>query len=156
MYLLMALLQAPVGDSTHIPDFSITLVDGRQITKAQLKRHAPLMIVYYSPTCEHCQHFGQDLAAHLARFKGVQIVMVTFRPVSEVADFIHTCHLEHSSALIGSEGLTFTVAKYYGVQRFPFIVVYDRQGALRKIFRDPPGMDALHEALFGGTASGLH
>ena len=33
---------------------------------------------------------------------------------------------------MGSEGYTFIVQKYYGVQRFPFVAMYNRSGKLVK------------------------
>jgi hypothetical protein len=147
----MALGQnAPGADTASIPNFTIVLANGQHVKKTDLKPHTPLMIVYYSPTCEHCQHFGQDLAAHIDQFKGAQIVMVTFRPLNEVSDYARICHLEHSPALIGSEGLTFVVQKHYSIQRFPFIAIYDRHGRLAGIYRDPPDLATLRLGLFGG------
>jgi fructan beta-fructosidase len=143
---------SPGTDTAHIPEFSIELSNGQHFTKAGLQPHKPVMIVYFSPNCEHCQHFGQDLAAHMDLFKGVQIVMVTFRPVSEVSDYVRVCHLEHAPVFIGSEGLTFVVQRHYSVQRFPFIAAYERNGRLGGIFRDPPDLALLHSSLFGHSA----
>lgn len=144
---------APGTDSAHIPQFTIVLASGRHFTKADLDPHKPVMIVYYSPTCEHCQHFGQDLAAHIDQFKGVQIVMVTFRPLNEVAEYARICHLEHSGAYVGSEGLTWVVQHHYNVVNFPFVAAYDKQWRLTGIFRDPPiDLTLLRRDLFGRSA----
>lgn len=143
----------PGSDSAHIPNFTIVLPDGRHLTKADLNPHKPVMIVYYSPTCEHCQHFGQALASHIDQFKGVQIVMVTFRPLNEVTDFTRICHLEHSGAYIGSEGLTWVVQHHYNIVNFPFVAVYDKYGKLGGIFRyDPIDLDQVRRGLFGRPA----
>ena len=141
---------APGSDSTHIPDFMIALADGRHFTRADLDKTKPVLIVYYSPTCDHCQHFGQDLAAHLKDFKGVQIVMVTFRPLNEVQDFIHITHLAGSGAYIGSEGLRWTIQHHYNITNFPFVAAYDKHWTLRGIFRNPPvDLAALRRDLLG-------
>jgi hypothetical protein len=155
LWALLALApQQPGADSAQIPDFDISLVDGAHFKKSDLKAHTPVMIVYYSPTCEHCQHFGQTLADHIGRFKNAQIVMVTFRPVNEVADFTRICHLNGTPAIIGTEGLTFLVQHHYAVQRFPFVATYDKHGHLSGIFRDPPAMDTLVQSLFGKGSPG--
>ncbi|HTJ12867.1 MAG TPA: redoxin domain-containing protein [Dinghuibacter sp.] len=141
---------APGSDSAHIPDFMIALADGKHLTRADLDKSKPVMIVYYSPTCDHCQHFGQDLAAHIGEFKGVQIVMVTFRPLNEVQDFIRITHLTGSGALIGSEGLRWTVQHHYNITTFPFVAAYDRHWKLRGVFRYPPvDLSTLRRDLLG-------
>lgn len=143
---------SPVADSTTIPNFTIVLGDGKHLTKADLNPHKPVMMVYYSPTCEHCQAFGQDLAAHMDEFKGAQIVMVTFRPLNEVRDFARICHLENSAALIGSEGLTWVVQHHYNVVNFPFVAVYNKAWKLGGVFRtEPIDLGLLHRGLFGRT-----
>jgi cytochrome oxidase Cu insertion factor (SCO1/SenC/PrrC family) len=143
----------PGTDSAHIPNFTIVLADGRHFTKADLNPHKPVMIVYYSPTCEHCQHFAQALASHIDQFKGVQIVMVTFRPLNEVKDFTRIGHLEHTGAYVGSEGLTWVVQHHYNIVNFPFVAVYDKYGKLGGIFRnDPIDLNLLRHGLFGGAA----
>lgn len=139
----------PTDSSAFIPSFSIDLYKGnKHMTKADLNPQKPLMIVYYSPTCEHCQQLGDSLAANLHLFNGVQVVMVTFRPNQEVGEYVRLCHLGDAPFFIGTEGLTFTVAKHYGVQTFPFIAVYNKHQRLIAIFRRPPMMKVLHHALF--------
>ncbi|TDX00602.1 TlpA family protein disulfide reductase [Dinghuibacter silviterrae] len=145
--------EAPVADSTMIPNFTIVLADGRHVTKGDLDPHKPVMIVYYSPTCEHCQHFGQDLAAHIGEFKGAQIVMVTFRPLNEVKDFENICHLEHSGVYVGSEGLTWVVQHHYNITNFPFVAVYNKDWKLKGVYRNPPiHLSLLRRGLFGKTS----
>lgn len=140
----------PGADSAHIPDFMIALADGKHLTRADLDKTKPVMIVYYSPTCDHCQHFGKDLAAHIGEFKGVQIVMVTFRPLNEVQDFIRITNLGESGAYIGSEGLRWTVQHHYNITTFPFVAAYDRHWKLKGIFRYPPvDLDVLRRDLLG-------
>ncbi len=139
----------PTDSSAFIPNFSIDLYKGnKHMTKADLNPQKPLMIIYYSPTCEHCRQLGDSLVANLHLFKEVQVVMVTFRPSQEVGEYIRLCHLEGAPFFIGTEGLTFLVAKHYGVQTFPFIAVYNKHQRLTAIFRSPPMMKVLHHALF--------
>jgi cytochrome oxidase Cu insertion factor (SCO1/SenC/PrrC family) len=145
---------AAVADSATIPNFTIVLADGRHVTKANLDPHKPVMIVYYSPTCEHCQHFGQDLAAHIGEFKGAQIVFVTFRPLNEVREFENICHLDNTGAYVGSEGLTWVVQHHYNITNFPFVAVYNKAWKLRGVYRNPPiDLALLRRGLFG-SASG--
>jgi hypothetical protein len=54
--------------------------------------------------------------------------MVTYLPIAEVKPFDSLYHISSMPNFkIGTEGYTFIVRKYYDVQRFPFIVLYDKQ-----------------------------
>jgi hypothetical protein len=130
--------QQPAWSIDTIPSFRITLVDGKVYTKAKLKPHTPLMIIYFSPDCDHCQHFAQALAPHLDKFKGTQIVMVTFLPPAKLVGFARTYKLDKPFITIGTEGFSFIVRNYFKVQNFPFIALYDKHGKLAGIYREPP------------------
>lgn len=130
--------QQPAWSIDTIPFFRITLVDGKVYTKAQLKPHTPLMIIYFSPDCDHCQHFAEALAPHLDKFKGTQIVMVTFLPPAKLAGFARKYKLDKPFITIGTEGFSFIVRNYYKLQNFPFIALYDKHGKLAGIYREPP------------------
>jgi hypothetical protein len=132
-----------------IPPLRITLVGGKVFTKGQLRPHTPLMIVYFSPDCDHCQHFAQALAPHLDQFKGTQIVMVTFLPVEKLVNFAKAYHLDKPFITIGTEGFSFIVRDYYHLQNFPFIALYDKHGKLAGIYREPPAdISLLSNGLF--------
>jgi hypothetical protein len=132
-----------------VPPFRITEVGGHVFTKSQLKPHTPLMIVYFSPTCDHCQHFVQALAPHLDQFKGTQIVMVTFVPVTELVNFAKAYKLDKPFIRMGTEGFSFIVRNYFNIQTFPFIALYDKHGKLVKTYREPPSdISLLSNGLF--------
>jgi hypothetical protein len=145
--------KVPVDSSAYIPNFSIDLYKERKhMSRADLNPNKPLMIVYFSPKCEHCQHLGDSLAANVSLFKGAQVVMVTFRPVIEVGEYIRLCHLDDAPFFMGSEGLTFLVLHHYLVQTFPFIAVYNKEQKLTAVYRTPPSMWALKQALHSKKA----
>src|ERR1700748_2746221 len=70
----------------NIPPYKILTKDSVFVTPANLKKGKPVMIVYFSPDCTHCQHFTEELKARMDKektssakiFTNTQIVMVTF------------------------------------------------------------------------------
>ena len=116
-----------------IAPFKITLVDGKMYTANQLKKNTPTVLIYFSPDCDHCKNFTAELLKYKDALKNKQIVMVTYLPVSEIKPFDSTYHISSMPNFkIGTEGYTFIVRKYYDVQRFPFIALYDKQMKLIK------------------------
>jgi thioredoxin-related protein len=132
LILLLSLIISAAGFSqqkkTAIAPFKITLVDGKTYTANQLKKNIPTVLIYFSPDCDHCKNFTAELLKHKSELKDKQIVMVTYLPIAEVKPFDSLYHISSMPNFkIGTEGYTFIVRKYYDVQRFPFIVLYDKQ-----------------------------
>lgn len=116
-----------------IAPFSIEQVNHKTFTYKQLKPNTPTVLVYFSPTCEHCKDFVKELLKQKT-LASKQIVLVTYLPVEELKPFADEFKLnKYSTIKTGTEGYTFLVRKYYDVQRFPFIAVYDKQLQLKKI-----------------------
>ena len=120
-------------NKTGIAPFKITLVDGRTYTYTQLKKNIPTILIYFSPTCNHCKNFTTELLKHEKDLKDKQIVMVTYTPISDLKPFDSTYNLSSKSFIkAGTEGYSFTVQKYYHVQQFPFIALYNKKLELVK------------------------
>ncbi len=121
-------------NKTSIAPFKITLVDGSTYTYNQLKKDIPTVLIYFSPTCDHCKNFTTELLKHEKELTDKQIVMVTYSPMSELKPFDSTYDLSSKSFIkAGTEGYSFTVQKYYHVQQFPFIALYNKKLELVKI-----------------------
>src|SRR4051794_33484868 len=71
-----------------VPPFSLLTVDSTTITKENLPSGKPVMLMYFNPLCEHCQHQMEDMIVHKDALKDVQIVMATYAPMNELSDFI--------------------------------------------------------------------
>ena len=127
-------LFAQQNAKTTIAPFKITLVDGKTFTYKQLAKDKSTVLVYFSPTCDHCRHFTEAMLKRKKELAEKQIVMVSYLPVDEIKKFDDEYHLSSNANIkVGTEGYTFIVQKYYNVQRFPFVVEYDKGGKLNKI-----------------------
>jgi len=125
---------AQTKSKTTIAPFKITLVDGKTYTYNQLTKNKPVVLVYFSPTCEHCQVFTQAMLKRRKELANMQIVMISYLPLNDVKKFDETYHLSSNPNIkVGTEGYTFIVQKYYNVQRFPFVVEYNKEGKLSKV-----------------------
>ena len=119
---------------TTIAPFKITLADGKTYTYKQLDKNKPTILVYFSPTCDHCKHFTEAMLKRKKDLADKQIVMVTYLPLEQLKPFVDEYHLEdYPNIKVGTEGYSFIVQKYYGVQGFPFVVEYDKSGKLSKV-----------------------
>ena len=116
--------------------FKIRLTNGEGYTYQQLPKNKPVILIYFSPTCEHCKVFTESMLKRMDKFKDAQLVMMSYEDIKEVKSFDDIYKLSnHQNIKVGSEGYTFIVQKYYNIQRFPFVAEYDKYGKLKKIIR---------------------
>jgi hypothetical protein len=61
-----------------VPPFAITKVpDSTKFVKADLQKNKAVMIMVFSPDCDHCQHEVKEIIANIDLFKDVQILLVS-------------------------------------------------------------------------------
>ena len=143
--------QAPLDKSKidKIPPFHILNTDSVYITPANLKKNKPVMIIYFSPDCGHCQRLMYEMKPKIKSMGDVQIVLITFvQQFKLIKDFYNTFGLaEFPNITVGTEGYTYTVQKYYQVRTTPFIAIYDRKGHLSAYFDKVPKIPELIAAV---------
>lgn len=124
-------------DRAAIPPFKIRLTNGDGFTYEQVDKSKPLILVYFSPSCQHCKAFTEALLKQKKKWINKQIVMISYVHIREVQAFDRVYHLsEHPEIKIGSEGQTFIVQQYYQIQHFPFVALFNKQGRLTKIIKE--------------------
>jgi thioredoxin-related protein len=122
--------------NSSIAPFKIRLTNGQGYTYEQLPKNKAVILIYFSPTCEHCKVFTENMLKRMHKFKNVQLVMMSYEDIREVKSFDDIYKLSsYQNIRVGSEGYTFIVQKYYNIQRFPFVAEYDKYGKLKKIIR---------------------
>ena len=120
--------------SKDLPPFKIRLVNGEGYTYNQVEKNKPVILIYFSATCDHCKLFTQAMLKRINNLKDQQIIMISYEDLKEVKAFDDTYKLSsHQNIKIGSEGYTFVVQKYYNIQRFPFVVEFGKDGKLKKM-----------------------
>jgi thioredoxin-related protein len=131
-----------------VPPFNIiTVPDSLPFTKADLKKRKPVMIVYFSPDCDHCKHFTKELLNRLSLFKKVQIVMASALDHNLIKKFYTEYQLgDHSSIKIGRDGIDF-LRDFFRIKSYPTIALYDKKGNLIGKFDGSTPIEQLAEQL---------
>ena len=144
---------------TNIPPYKILTKDSAFVTPANLKKGKPVMIVYFSPDCTHCQHFTEELKSKMDQekkkglntFRNTQIVMITFTQVLNMKLFYIDYDLaKYPNITMGTEGTTYTVLRYYNIKTTPYIAIYGKNGKLVQGFEKVPKLDTLEAAIKKG------
>jgi thiol-disulfide isomerase/thioredoxin len=134
--LLMAGLQAqnatPIQPAyVRNPDFPpvrlLKVDSAHYITKSDIKKNRKILLMFFSPECEHCKHQIQDILADFSKFKDIEIVMATFQPFAEMKSFYNYYRIgDHPNILIGRDEKYF-LPPYYKMQNLPYLALYDRK-----------------------------
>ncbi len=128
-----------------IAPYHILTTDSVYVTPKNLKKNKPVMVIYFSPDCSHCQHLMYEMKPVLNKMKDVQIIMISFvEQLKAIQTFYRDYDLaKYPNIVMGTEGYTYVVQKYYNIRSTPYIALYDRKGKLTNSFEKPPKMDDL-------------
>lgn len=130
--------------SGEIPPFKIMQTNGTFFTAAELPKNKPVVLIYFSPDCEHCQVLLNALFKKIDEFKKTELVLVTFKPLEELAGFEKSYHTnKYPFIKTGTEGETFFLRYFYHIQFTPFTAVYDKTGKLVTSYRKTTPLDDL-------------
>lgn len=130
--------------SQSLPPFKMMLTNNKVFSAADLPKGKPTILIYFDPECEHCQKLMAELFKKIDQFRKTQIVMVTYKPVSEVIPFekLHNTK-KYNNIVVGTEGLAFYLRNYYGITTLPFTAVYDKNGNLSHSYVKDTSVDDL-------------
>ena len=128
-----------------IPPYNILTTDSVNETPANLKKNKPVMIIYFSPDCSHCQHLMYEMKPQMSAFKNIQVIMITFaEPLKASQVFYRDFDLKkYPNFTVGTEGYSMKVQKYYQLRSTPYIALYDKNGKLVKAYEKAPKIEEL-------------
>ena len=125
-----------------LPDYRILTTDSTWATPAMLKKNVPIVIIYFSPDCSHCQRMMYELKPKLKELKDVQVVMITWTQnydIRSIRIFKRDFGLNsQTNFTIGTEGYTLKVQNYYHIKTTPFIAMYDSRHKFVQSFDKVP------------------
>jgi thiol-disulfide isomerase/thioredoxin len=128
-----------------IAPYHILNTDSVYLTPANLKKNMPVMIIYFSPDCPHCQHFMNEMKPKMKAFRNIQIVMITFvTQLKAIQVFYRDYDLKkYPNFTVGTEGYSYLVQKYYHIASTPYIALYDKNHKPVKDYEKAPSIDDL-------------
>src|SRR5690606_28664523 len=66
-----------------LPMIDLTLIDGDRYTNRDVKS-GPLVLIYFSPDCDHCQQFISSLLQRESLIKKRQVLLASFVEVDQL------------------------------------------------------------------------
>ena len=140
--------QAPYLSKPFIPDFFILGTDSTTIiNKSTIKKGKPVMIMLFSPDCEHCQKQTAELTKNMKAFESVEIVMATYQPIFKAKAFASVYKLAAFPNIYIGRDVTYFFGPFYQLKSAPFIALYDKEQKLIKAFDGGAPVTKLIETL---------
>ena len=133
---------------TTIPPYKILTTKDQNLTPADLEKNKPVMIIYFAPDCPHCQKLIKDMKPSIGKFKNIQVIMITFTDIRMLKTFENDYGLKaYPNFILGTEGYTYTVQRFYQLKHTPFVAIYDKNGKLVQVFEKQPEASDLLTAI---------
>ena len=142
--------EAPYLKNPGIPPFQLLEVDSvTYLTKDALKKNQLVMLMFFSPECEHCKHQMRDILDNFSQFKDIQIVMATFQPFNEMKAFYTYFRIgDHANIHMGRDE-HYMLPPFFRMQSLPYLALYDKKGQLIAHFEDNQKIDTIMNAFQG-------
>lgn len=117
------------------------------ITKNELKKNRPVILMYFSPECHHCQRQMEDMLARMEELKKVQIILATYRPMEELIAFENKYKLQRHSNIQAGRDTKYFLQPFFRIRNLPYLALYDAGGKLITTFEGNVNVDRLIEEL---------
>jgi cytochrome oxidase Cu insertion factor (SCO1/SenC/PrrC family) len=134
---------------SEFPAYKLTSSQGKIFTSTMAtKNQKPTAVVYFSPTCHHCQTQTTDITSNMAMFKGVQFLFVTAYPVNDTKPFLNDYAIERFDNIIFGYDSTFAMGRFFELKSLPGIFIYGKDKQLKAYFETNVKAEKLYSAIF--------
>lgn len=126
---------APYLKNPNLPGFTILKADSSTwITDKTLRAGVPVIVMLFSPDCNHCREQTEIFIDNMDKLKNVEIVMTTFQPLNKIKEFNRIYNLSQYRNIYLGRDVKFFFAPFYQIKYAPFLAIYNRQHKLVKAF----------------------
>ena len=134
--LALSLFSNAQAPKDKMPSFKMILYDGSHFSSETLKKNTPVVLIYFAPDCGHCQVLMKEFFKKVKDFEKSEVVMVTFKPLPEVAQFVKDNRIgQYKNIFVGREDPVFFFRYFYDLVNTPFTALFDKKGKLVESYK---------------------
>ena len=134
-------------DSLHIPAFTILKTDSLYTSDKAIPKDKPVVIVYFSPECGHCQITADEYSKKMKDMRNIYFVWVSYYPLPEVKAFAKKFNLQQFTNIVIGRDENYAIPSYYRVKFTPFMAVYNKEHHLIQTYQQGTEADTLIKLL---------
>src|SRR5690349_5121502 len=120
----------PYKQTKKLPDFELETPGSGKFSSSQIKKNTPVIIMFFSPGCDHCIAQFESMKKRSAEFKNYQIVMPTIQPIEELEAFNKKYQLQKSPNIVTGRDANYFFPPFFEIANFPYLAFYDKQHKL--------------------------
>ena len=118
---------APYFKNNGYPDIKLLLTDSSTVyTKANLPTDKTVVLIFFSPDCEHCQHTVKEMIPKMDSLSNLFMVWngPSYLPLDQVKEFYTHYHLaDYSNVIMGKE-ISYFMPLHYRIEITPYAAIY--------------------------------
>ena len=123
--------QPPYKRFPAIPPLRLLMPDSATyFTKDDIPKKTAVLIMAFSPDCDHCQKETNELIRNMDKFKKIQIVMATWQPFADMRKFYVDYKLYQYENIRVGRDVSFIIPPFYNIRNLPFLALYNKKGNL--------------------------
>jgi thiol-disulfide isomerase/thioredoxin len=125
----------PYMSDKVLPAFNLLLVDSTTLFNTKdIPSGEPIVLMYFSPDCEHCQHQTEEILKNMDSLRNVRFVLLTALPFDKMKNFYYYYKLGNYKNITIGKDQDYYFSRHYGSQYVPYLAIYDRHKKLVKVF----------------------
>ena len=118
-----------------VPPFQLLALDSvNNITKENLSKNHPVLIMFFSPDCDHCQHQTEDIIKDMKSFRDVEIVFASFQPLEQIRSFYEKYQFSKYPNVHMGRDTRYFLPPFFRMGNLPYLALYDHKGQLITTF----------------------
>lgn len=138
--------ESSVKAAKNIPYFTFTTLDKKRFTKENLDSERTKFIYYFNSECEHCEKQGSWLAKEIEVLDNLEVIFISFEEMDAIKSYRDKYNFKRDNiTFLQDSRLTFS--DKFGVEKFPSILIYNKNGKLVKKFEGETKVKELLEFL---------
>jgi hypothetical protein len=143
-----SLPQAPYKRFPTAPPLKLLLSDSSTyFTKDDMAKKKAILIILFSPDCEHCQHKTEEIIQHIDSFEKVQIIMSTTLPFDKMVAFYSKYDLKRFDNIIMGRDISYLLPTFYNIRNLPFLAFYNKKKELISVFEGALSIEKIIEEI---------
>ena len=125
----------PDSAYTNRPVFEIMKPDSTLFNNRHLPPDTPVVIIYFSPDCGHCQIEAEAIAKAADSLRNAFFVWVSYHDPEAIEKFSLTYHLKQQPNMVFGRDVQYRLPVLFKVKSTPYTVIFDRNKRFVKDFR---------------------
>ena len=148
IFLLPLFLLCCYSKREKLPVLNLLLIDSVTIFNTKnIPNGKPVLFMYFSPDCEHCQAETDSLLKNDSFLKQAICYFITIDPIERLRVFSTYYHISNYPNIVLAKDYQFAFYNFFKPASTPFFIVYDKHKELYAVLPNGGNIKLIHSIL---------